>query len=161
MEEGSEDVKFVDAESYMGGGKEKLTFRGILLLFLNKILSLSCVEWHGGYWEEKTKIIGGMGTTEKHYIPDSREIYCNAVNSLSDILLPHFDKEMKKSEEECEKELKEAYQNNIYEKDGKKGFDKQSYRNDKVEVKRKLFRALNLFLERVKYMEGKVFEDEA
>lgn len=161
MDEGGEDVRFIDAESYSGGQDKKITFRLIILEHLRKILNLSCCEWHGGFEQTRVKPIGGTTVTEYTYIQDSREKYGNAVDSLHDVLYPHFDEIMTKESEEHEKELEQIYEDSHYQNDrNEKKFDKQNYRQQKVEYKRKLFRNLNCFLKRNKYMEGKVFEEE-
>ncbi len=164
-----EEVKFMDAESYQGSGDTKLTFRMIVLQHLKKILSLSCVEFRGGFTQIKyTK----GGDPIEVYIPDTREIYCNAVDGFADVLAPHFkdDKVMKKVEDQLGKELiikieevaeriKKTEDNGKVQTESKKIL-RQEYKLVKVKNKRKLFRALNFFLERTKYMEGRVFEEE-
>ena len=151
-----EEPKFIDAEQYTGGQNKELTFRMIVLEHLRKILSLSCAEFHGGYWEIRPGKFGDLSV----YVPDARECYTNSVDSLHDILYPHFDKEMSKISEDTEKERIEAY-DRIWGGKGRAEHKVQDYRFKKVDIKRKLFRGLNCFLERTKYMEGKVFEEEA
>ena len=171
-----EDVKFVDAEMWQGGKIEKLTFREIVLAHVKKIGQLSCVEFRGGFWETREVPIGNMQTiTQKTYIPDTRECYSNAVEYLFDLLFPHFDKEMRKAGQEAEKEMDKAFKTYTIEpdredKDASEGEradrifskidDKISYRSEKRRINRKLFRELCCFLKKIRYLEGKTFEEE-
>lgn len=160
MEE-SKDIQFVDADSpYLGGQDKKLTFKLIVLEHLRRIATFASKEMRGGYWQDRTKIVGGMSLTEHFYVPDSREEYSNAINYFSDILSPHFDGEMKQAEEKINKDLDKAYKDSFNKADDeKKKFDMQAYRNKKAELKRQLFRDLNSFLYRKKYLELGSIED--
>jgi len=172
----SEETQFEDAESYnYSFDKNKLTFKDIILLHLKKIGDYASVEFRGGYWEVRSKVIGGMGIEDKHYIPDTREVYTNSINYLADTLYPYFDEEMKKAFEKAEKETEKAYNDNTVEvepdredqnpEEAKKYrkfknlSDKRSYRSEKTEINRKLFRALCCFLYRRKYLELGSIED--
>lgn len=155
--------QFEDAESYVGSfGKDKLSFKFIVLQHLQRIGQYASVEMHGGYFQERTKVIQGSAVTEQIYISDTREIYSHAVDYFADVLAPHFDKEMKKQEEENNKELDECskkYFESEKNKTKEAEWKKQSYRGDKVEIKSKLFRALCCFLYRQKYLEMGKIED--
>lgn len=137
----NEDIKFIDAEAYLPQN-QGLTFKDIVLQHFKKIGNLASVEWRGGYYNEKTQVVSNAILTTKEYVPDTREEYSNAVDYLADILLPHFDIEMKDKEEDHNKELEKALEAN----------DKL-YREKKVLLKRKLFRELSSFLQRAKYFE--------
>lgn len=156
-----EETKFVDAESSVGSyGKDKLSFKLIVLQHLQKILGYSSCEFRGGYFEEKA-IMNGNATIQV-YISDTREVYSNAIDSFYDVLFPHFDKVMKTAGEEKETEVEDCYKE-IFESEEYKEKDhdwkKQSYRNEKVKIKRKLFRELCSFLYRKKYLEMGKIED--
>jgi len=158
MEE-SRDTKFIDAEDYQSGYDSKLTFKQIVLGHLGRIAFFASKEMRGGYWQDRTKLVSGVSMTEHFYVPDTREEYSNAVNYFSDILSPHFDKQMKQAEGQNNKELDNAYQDSFNKTDDGKKLDTQAYRNKKVEIKRKLFRSLNSFLYRKKYLEIGSIED--
>lgn len=158
-----EESKFQDAEDYnFSFNKEQLTFRDIVLQHLKRISIFASVEMRGGYLIEKSKSFGGGLLTEQIYIPDTREVYSNAVDYLADILAPYFDKVMKEEEhnniEELEKSRKLYYEGEEY-KDRDNDIKKQNYRLAKMEIKRKLFRALCCFLFRKKYLELGKIED--
>ena len=69
---------------------DKLEFRQIVLGHLKKILELSCIEFHGGYYRA---VSNGQSTTQE-YVPDSRKGYTQGVENLAIVLLPYFDKTM-------------------------------------------------------------------
>jgi len=176
------ETNFEDAESYSYSfNKDKLTFKDIILQHLKKISQFASVEFRGGYWEIKeVPFSSGSGVvhsiSNKVYVPDSREVYSNAVECLADMLYPYFDEEMKKAEQKCKKELEEAYNSNTilveperadedeeqekaYIRKFKNQSDKLSYRSERVKINRKLFRALCSFLYRKKYLELGSIED--
>jgi len=72
--------------------KEKLTEKDILLEFVKDIGKICQTEFRGGYIN---KTISGTIVNET-YIEDSRKRYCQAVEFLSDFLLPYI-KEKNKS----------------------------------------------------------------
>lgn len=157
-----EHTKFEDGEGFSyNPDKDRMTFRDIILQHLKKITTLASVEMMGGYWQikETPLVLGNASTTvtSKIYIPDTRECYSNAIEVFSDMLLPYFDKEMKKAEEESSKELEEAYNNTTIEQSGhrifKKSSDQTEFRDQRVLINRQLFRALCCFLYRKKYLE--------
>jgi len=169
--------QFVDAESYsMNFNKDQLSFKFIVLQHLQRIGQYASVEFRGGFWEEKPHPNIQVNSTIQVYVPDTREVYSNAVEYLADILYPYFDKDMKKSEEEAQKELQKAFENNtiVIEKDRedkniqegkivdrifKKQEDKVFYRSERVKINRKLFRNLCSLLYRKKYLELGKIED--
>ncbi|MDP7182223.1 MAG: hypothetical protein QF811_07090 [Candidatus Woesearchaeota archaeon] len=145
MEAETSEGGFVDPEKY-AGGQEQVSFKGIILQHLQRITRLSSVEWRGGYFQIKTHT---SGMEDRFYIGCTRSIYSNAVDCLADLLLPLFDEEMQKEEDQLQKELE-----NIRDRLKEEG-DKDigtSYRMEKVVVKRKLFRALCKFLHRMDYL---------
>ena len=163
MEENKNEAQFIDAESFSGGQDKTLTFKGIVLQHLNKILLLSCVEFRGGYSTTSLKMIGGAATSVENYVPDTRETYYNAVNSFYDILFPHLDPETIKTSEDIDKHLTKFHEECIInaEYGEEELFDQQRFRTEMLIYKRKLFRALNVFLKKNDYMKGRQFEEEA
>lgn len=139
------DTQFIDADSFQGGSGEEISFREICLKHLQRITLFASVEWRGGYWQEKSHIVGNAVVTTKDYKEDSREIYSNAVDCLSDLLLPYYDEEMKEAENKHIKELEKI--------------DPDKEKTKKVFVKRELFRELSNFLKRIRYLEGKTFDE--
>lgn len=183
-----DDVEFEDADSYSYNyNKDKLTFKDIILQHLKKISQFASCEFLGGYWQERTKLMGGLGVTEKFYIPDTREVYYNSIEAFADMLAPYFDKRMNEAEEKYERGQREVYEECILiwgkkekhdlleQKDDderQKYVDKMKkhmvfdnekhklgFRNLKVKLARKLFRELCSFLYRKKYLELGAIED--
>lgn len=173
VEEAKDDVEFLDAESWSGGDKEKLTFREIVLSHVKRIGILASVEFRGGYWQIEEVPMGQYSKTTKTYISDTREIYSNAVEYLFDILYSHFDKKMLSEGEEIDKLMDKAFKDNTIGKEADReeetddasdrSFqsvkDRISFRSERVNINRKLFRAMCSFLKRIDYFKGKVFED--
>jgi hypothetical protein len=140
---------FLDAEE-MSHFKEKVNFRELVLTHLAKISQISTLEFREGYWERKPYSVSqGIYQTEIYH-PDTRECYINSVEFLHDLLLPYFDDEMNKAEEEIENEKDKWYQH--YKK-------KQSSANKwvtkKLTITRTLLQQLSLLLKRQGYLEAK------
>ena len=76
--------------------KEEITIRSIILNHLKKICLLSCDEFVGGYNNTVTEWHGSLRYVKKVYVPDARAKYCQAVDTLYDLLLPFLDKEFLK-----------------------------------------------------------------
>ena len=131
--------------------QEKEKLKDIVLQHLKRILELSTQEFAGGY--EKEVLIDNRLSTV--YVPDSRKQYIQSVESLSDVLLPFFDNEIKKPSDEINKRLEELDKKMKEKEEGliKKGMDLNDrdvrYHNkNKLKICRELFRELNLLLER-------------
>lgn len=141
MNEPQTDAVFEDGETYGSSlNKQEVSFRSIPMETLKSVRSLASVEMRGGYDTER--VVGNV--VVETYIPDSREIYCNAIDYLSDILFPHFDQQMFKAEQDIDAEIKK-----LEERSSKD--NKVDVRAGKVLLKRKLFRHLNSFLFRKNY----------
>lgn len=171
------DTQFEDAEQYtFSYNKDRISFKDIILQHLKDIGKYSSVEFRGGYWEKRTKIVSGQIIEDKTYVPDSREVYSNAVEYLYDMLYPHFDEDMIKAGEKADKEIEEIFNDNtvIKEPDREEKSpeeetkqyrefesisDRQSFRSERRIINRILFRALCCFLFRKKYLEMGTIED--
>jgi hypothetical protein len=142
--------------------ENEVTFKQIILKHILEISKFSSCEFRGGYWEIKPDLRNNVGIDYKVYIPDSREVYSNAVDCLSDMLYPHFDKTMIEAEKQIREELKKVLKSNSTyiepsheEKTGViedyqfrfETEDKRiAYRTARVQIMRKLFRALCVFM---------------
>ena len=163
-----EEIKYIDAESYQGIKDKELSFRMIVLEHLRRLARLGSQEFHGGLWLDRIKAIGSYQVKEQVYESDTREEYSNAVDFLFDILYPHFDEQIKKDVLEFEKweidqetKIKEKYVETNSKTLEKKWLDKEAYKTELIKItKRKLFRILNQFLFRTRYLEGMTFEEE-
>lgn len=148
----SED-QFLDAESEYSGGKDgPLSFQLIVLTHLKKIAQLTCTEWHGGYWQEKYKVVGGVGHSERYYIQDSREVFWNAVHGLYDLIFPYFDHQMSKESESTLEKL-----NNMKLPENK--LEVNDWDRNKMVLMRELFRSLTSFLKRKDYFNSMRLEE--
>jgi len=163
------DPKFIDAESYQGTKDDGLTFKEIVLQHLRRIGGLASKEFRGGYWQDRTKMVGGVGIKERYYIPDSREEYGNAIDFLHDLLLPYFDKKIEdkakdfytkieEARKDCLKKTsvkeKEVLSDDYYKKESDK-ISVEEYKLKKLRIKRELLQEISLLLKRKKYLEGK------
>lgn len=172
-----DNTTFEDADNFSYNfDKDRLTFKDIILQHLKKISQLASVEFRGGYWETKPSPNPNSNQDYRIYIPDTREVYSNAVECFADMLAPYFDDEMKKAEYFAKKEDHKAYMDNTiikqndreeqtpeeieeYERHFKDIWKRVSYRSERVKISRKLFRALCCFLYRKKYLDLGVIED--
>ncbi len=147
------EVDFVDPENYSYGNKG-FTFKDIVLRQFRRIGELACVEFRGGFFNKTPN--------GEIYVPDSREMYSNAIDALSDMLCSRFDKEM----EDIENEVVKNEEKMIEDLSGKftlKGLkgeyremnevSNELFRKEKLKLSRKLFRGLASFLHRNKYLE--------
>ncbi len=92
---------------------------------------------------------------ERTKIEDIREMACNSLNALCDICLPKFDEEMKEAEKQDIKDIEELKDNSKREGKFKEiVFDEDKFKEEKIIIKRKLFRAISCFLDRKSYMKG-------
>lgn len=90
------DETIEEVENTTHFSKDEITIRGIVLNHLKKICLLSCDEFRGGYENNVTEWHGSLRYIKKVYVPDARARYCQAVDTLYDLLLPFLDKEFEK-----------------------------------------------------------------
>ncbi|MCD4759351.1 hypothetical protein K8R33_00500 [archaeon] len=154
----ADDIQFVDPETTEFQGKLNLSFREIVMRHVMKITQFASCEFRGGYWQEQAVPMKGIVMTTKTYVPDSREVYWNAIDCLYDLLLPRFDEEMTKNAEEIEKEL-DKNAKHFREKEEQDRNIEQQYLNEKVKIKRKLFQKLSLLLSRQNYLAGETISE--
>jgi len=168
----SDGHQFMDGEAVFGGNDEKFGFKWLLFGHLQKLLTYASQEMRGGFWQTKTIPVGnGMVKTDKFYVPDTREQYCNAVDALHDLLLPlsldkdykEFRKTIEEINEEIEQQRKRALErtscseSEILSNKSYIGEDKniiEEYRFINVRLHRKLFQILSRLLEEVDYGSG-------
>lgn len=162
-----EDNQYEDAESYQFNySKDKLTFKDIILQHLKRISEFASVEFRGGYWHQKpVKLGNGTTAMSDEYVPDSREVYCNAVEALADMLYVYFDDEMRMLEEDIKEKIEKIH-NACTKADNESGVRvyaskllADEYRGRRRRGCRRLFRGLCEFLYRKKYLELGSIED--
>lgn len=151
-------TQFLDADTYSGGAKEGLTFQQIVLFQVSRITRLQSVEFTGGYWNSRARMMGGVGITEKYYIPDSRDQFINATNNLHDVLNAHFDETAAKEIQAFEED-RQALVKKLDAEYASKQVSAGDAKNEKADFHRKLLRILCRLLKRLGYLEGTVFEE--
>ena len=170
-----EDAQFQDGEGYAQNYvKNQISFRDIILGHLKNISGYASVEFRGGFWEVKPPTNPHLNVEYRTYVPDTREVYSNAVECFADMLFPYFDRAMKQAEETASQEDKVVFDRNTleveredkspeegrgYEREFAEFEDRITYRSERVKINRKLFRALCCFLYRKKYLELGTIQD--
>lgn len=66
---------------------QQLTYNDLVLMHLRKVNAASIVEFRGGFY---TSFTDKQGNEREMYVPDTREIFCNAVYHLALLLKPRF-----------------------------------------------------------------------
>lgn len=170
------DITFVDAETDFREGKDDIfNIKRICMEQFRNCLQRGSVEFRGGYFETRTKSgKEGVGVTTKTYIPDTREEYCNSIDSLYDALLPKIvgDEETNKKilevfeklEElriECinktEMDDTEILTTDEYDKGDKRIVEE--YKFGKRRLYRKILQELSLFLKKINYFQAGMITD--
>jgi len=134
--------------------KQKLEFKDLVLQHLKKILEITTSEFKGGYYKES--VINNILT--KEYIPDTRKQYIQSIESLSDILLPHFDQKIKEPYKTISEKIKKLTEG-MKKKKKLTDLEIRDYTLDKLEFCRELFRELNLLLKRKDYLKGSIYDE--
>lgn len=153
----NDDITFQNMDSWRGGGSGKygLTFKQICLQHINRCVVNGSVEWHGGYWQEKVQ----ANWTDKIYIQNSREVYCNSIKMLRALLLGYFDKPMKEADKKLQEEFEKKFKE--YSEIGEKGKEvKYGWFEFKVEWHIKLFEELIMLSKRLNFFEEESSEEE-
>lgn len=161
------EMTFDNPEDWRGGNEDDYSFRMIVMWYVKKILDLAAKEFRGGYWQTKLRTGSGMATaTEKVYIPDSREEYCNAIDALYDLCLPWLKENQYLEMQDINKELeglREAFieatkadETEVLCDDFYQGEDKvllEQYKFKKLRLHRELFQKVNMFLKDQNYFQ--------
>ena len=90
FESETDDVEFVDAESYSPQQKGSMTYEQIVLDQISRCVIEGSKEMTGGYFKEMMTRHG----VKEQYVADQRQVYMQCIQSLHDLLLSFFDKEM-------------------------------------------------------------------
>jgi len=135
---------------------KKKSFKDVILNHLERTLEISSQEFRGGYEEEK--IVGNH--IEKIYIGNTFKKYIQVVESLSDILIGFFDKEMEKKYKEIMEKVNKIFENADKEiVVGSK--EEQELIQKKHKLMRILFQELNKLLNRIDYLKGEIYKEQA
>jgi hypothetical protein len=135
-----------DEFKWNSGGMNEKNLKGIVLMHIRKISELSCQELTPSYFIRKPVKTGDGIVMVETYMPDLRLAYCNAVDFLTDIVMPEADNKFKEfindkmHKEELEfKEFRE------------KGFSQDSWILRKLEYRRKIFAEIMILIYRIDY----------
>jgi len=160
-----QDVVFEEPGQWQPGYNfnDPFSFRAIVMSHFMRIAKLSAADMHSD--SEKTRDIplsvngGYMMGQQTAFFPDTREMYCNAVECLADILAPYFDEDMRKADLVASEAVRkiEPKSTDLLNKQGKGNFE--VFRYDRHKHCRALFRALSTFMYRKRYFEASVIED--
>lgn len=106
---GTQDTQYFDPDERFG---QKLDFNTIIMRQIDKVRTAGSVEWKGGYWERKPYAVAGtMTSLSEVYIPDTRQVYINSVDSLLDLMIPYIDEQFKKENKVLEKAYNDKVSN--------------------------------------------------
>jgi len=98
---------------------QKLDYSQLLMNQIDKVRLSGSVEFMGGFWEQRTKVVSGSTITEKFYVHDTRQLYIGAITQLYNLLLPNFDTNFKEEEKKIEEKLKTLDEDKKKEKEKK------------------------------------------
>ena len=98
------DIEFIDENERFS---QKIDYSQVLMNQIDKVRLSGSVEFRGGYWENREKMIGGSLVTEKIYIPDTRQVFIGAVDQLYDLLIPFLDKKFNEANKSIDKKIKD------------------------------------------------------
>ena len=131
------------AQNFATESKGKGGIQEIVFSALASILATSKNEFRAGY----TNITEKNGIKQEVYVPDSMKVYCQEVESLCDVLAPHFDVDTKTFEEDILKQIEALRKENNY-------LDCEKFTIGKLLLIKKMFRQLNFLLKKKSYLGG-------
>lgn len=144
----AKNIEFLDENE--SRFNQKIDYNVVLMEQINKVRLSGSVEFRGGYWEQRNKMIGGSMITEKVYVPDTRQVYIGAITQFYDLLLPFFDDIFKKANKKIQKEIKELKKKRKQKKDElKKGAFNVWYYSNLLKIKRRQYKQLIMQLSRM------------
>jgi len=146
-------------------GKDKLDFQQIVLMHIKKILEISTHELRSG-----TQIVNAGNYTQTSIQEDTRYSYIQSIENLAYILLPYFDKEIRKIYDPCIKIMngfdyevkgiiKEIYYK-VCEDTGKEDLGRAFILEMRLKYAKELFVGLNELLHRNNYLKTAVFGED-
>ena len=135
---------------YIPSQKKSKSVGQLVFECIEKIFEISCHEFRGGYWIKKDH----GNWIEEVYVPDSRKVYCQAIESLSFITAPHYDSDMEEEIKDIDKE-----QEKNLEKYDKKEIDYETYITKKLTLMKQVFKKINFLLKKKDYLKGELYED--
>lgn len=145
-----EEVQYIDAETDFRGGQGN-SIKEIVMTHISRIGNICTKEFKKGYWEKRPVKVGDAIHIIEKYQEDTRDAYVNAVDFLHDVLLARFDKEATTNINLIELEIESLV------KDVK--VDEETFKNNRLKLRRKIFRELSLLLQRLNYLDTGYISD--
>ena len=150
-----EDNVIMESDEY-SSKTEKITFQQIVLQQVQRVVNNSSKEMKKGYWIYSNPS-PQMVAQRLKYIGDSRRELLQSIDTLHDLLLPEFDKEMLKQSQEIYAKENEFWKGLV----GKEVSLDVSVEKWQIRLKfyRQLFQQLCFFLKRIKWFSVKAIQD--
>ena len=138
--------------------------KDIIMRQFNKLITFGNVEYRGGFYN---KHIDKVGNIKEEYVPDTREVFCNAVFIFALTLEPNFDDKVKKYFIEFQNMFKalqkrfidaspineEVILGEVFYTDEKMKILLETYKFRKLELHQDLYLELSRLLYRLQYMD--------
>ena len=140
-----EDEIIDDGENFSANG-QNFGFKEIVMMQLQRVVQNYSKEMRPGFWIRTQT--PSMTPQKLRYIGDSRMELIQSLKCLHDLLMPKFDKEMKDATTKIHGDIKPL--NNTKDNDFKEGI---------LEIYRKMFQELCLFLNRKGWLAAKEIDD--
>ena len=142
-------------DDFRGDSDSGSSIRDIIMNHIKSISAIMRSDWHGGYFGEFPVGAGGGTVIVKKWVHDNREIYCNSVCFLRDVISPYLrNKDSIKGKKEIIASIK-SYDDNFDKSHKKLVGDKLSM----VKLHREMFRNITIFLEKNNYLAEGGYEE--
>lgn len=129
---------------------QKLDYSQLLMNQIDKVRLSGSVEFMGGFWETRTKVVSGSTITEKFYVHDTRQVYIGAITELYHLLLPNFDTDFNKDDKKIEEKLEVLKKEKEDNKDKKTGNEFNVwYYSELLKIKQNQYKNLIFLMSRM------------
>ena len=148
-----DDIGIID-EKY--SHKEELSLREIILRHIRKMSDLSCQELTPSFWEERPIKIGSGVSMTKKYNPDLRSAFINATDFLFYLIKPYIPKDKKGI---FKKQIEKINKSEDSKWKSSKNENQDEWVQKKLEIKKKVFSEIMLFLNTIKFFTSDEFKE--
>jgi hypothetical protein len=146
----NEDIEFIDAETPFNNSQGS-SFKEIIMTHISRIGTICTKEFRRGYWEKRPVKVGDAVHIIETYKEDTRDAYINAVDFLYDMLFPKLNMTQKKAIPPIKQQIELILAS--MDSDSKKNMDEETWKNLRLEYRRKIFRQLSLLLKELNYLD--------
>lgn len=143
------------AENYRSN--QSYGFKEIVLRQLQRVVTNASQEMRKGFWVYSHPS-PNLSPEKIRYIGDSRKELKQSLDVLHDLLMPKFDEDISNKSKEIYEEFENWYAE-CKENAKQKDFDESDYWNTTLNIYRKLFQEICLFLERLGWLESSDVEE--